>query len=210
MNRHVVMRLLLVLSVLMFVVPAARAQDRVGVINVGLVYAQLRESESIRVAFATRAQEVRNAEQTLQAKLQQLVTERDTLYRPGTPEHNQRTFDIAKQQSEGQFQIQFQQSELIGGYRTQTNQLFQKIYTATEAVAKERGFTVVVADAQPLISAEEVARLNPQEFVALLASARSVIYRADDVDLTNAVLTKMNAEYESAGAATQPATTPTP
>lgn len=187
------------------------AQDRVATVNVGAVVFGLEEFKALQGQWNVKVREITAEDEKLKTELQTLLSQRDNTTRPGTPEHDKLTLDLLRKRNEGQFNLQIKQSQLGAMQKQQIASLFEKVYAAVGDVAKEKNYTMVVADIRPGLNEQAVNEMNTQQFIGFALSSRTVLYANDNANLSDEVLAKMNADY-AAGAPAAPAapTTPTP
>lgn len=174
----------------------AAAQTRVAVASLQQIFAELQETKDIRARFQGRIQELENQRRQIGEELQRLQRERDDLYRPGSPEFNQRNRDLFLRARQAEAGFEFEQSELIRQQKQQSVQLVEKIVTSIGAYAAEQGIQIVLSTIRPQLSDEEFNRLTPEQ-VAVVLNQRNPLYASPDLDIGNQIIARMDAAYRA-------------
>ncbi len=73
--------------------------------------------------------------------------------------------------------------------------VYEGIVTATSTIAKQDGYDLVLVDDTGI----ETPEVGGIKAVSAPILSRQILYRTDEIDITQAVLTKMNADFESGG-----------
>jgi hypothetical protein len=117
----------------------------------------------------------------------------------------------AKADSSGAAQtVQQQQMLRVKMARTQARQLtrgYEQIHAAVTAVAKERGFDVVMVAGSPELTYG--AEMNEPQTLAGLIFEHNVLYVSDEIDITAEVIGRVNKGYKSPGDSTPRPALPT-
>jgi Skp family chaperone for outer membrane proteins len=186
----------------------AAAQSKVAVASLQQIFSELQETKDIRSRFQGRIQELENQRRQVGEELQRLQRERDDLYRPGSPEFNQRNRELFLRARQAEAGFEFEQSELIRQQKQQSVQLVDKIVTSIGAYAAEQNIQIVFSTIRPQLSEEEFNRLTPEQ-VAVVLNQRNPLYSSPDLDIGNQIIARMDAAYR-ANPTPAPAPTPEP
>jgi len=179
--------------------PAAGSASHIGIVDLRLVYTTIQETadsnRGLRGMQDALDLKIKQDKEDLQA-LQDKITKD---YKPGTDAHEKAMEDFDTKS------LQFQQEEQaskIKMVRTQGKQLVQaynEIKDAVAEMAKKKGLELVLVktgqDAPP--NAADIA--NP-ETLGNLIFGRNVLYTADNIDLSQDVITALDAAYKAGGA----------
>jgi len=109
----------------------------------------------------------------------------------GSKEHEQRLNEVQRLTIERQAYLQFQDALAMREHRNLTKEMYEEILAMVAAVAKERGYDLVLYRESEPLSAEG------QEIVRQIQS-RKVLYASEKIDLTETVLGRLNQAYKAA------------
>jgi Skp family chaperone for outer membrane proteins len=118
----------------------------------------------------------------------------------GSKEFEQRFNEVQRLTIERTAYLQFQDALAMRDHRNLTKEMYDEIMAMIGAVAKERGYEVVLARENEPLNME-----NTQEMLRQIGS-RKVLYAASSVDLTESIMVRLNQNYKAVKAA--PATKP--
>lgn len=176
----------------------ARAQQggsaeatRVAVVNMQEVITQSKQQQTFQSANAAKGQQLVAEEKTRRDEIAKLATELDPLVAGSAAWLNKRDQIQQKQIAlEVWVRVAEQNSQL--DLARQYAQAYQAATDAAEAIAKAQGYDVVLQSS----GLPDLMTLNIQQLQGVV-QGRKVIYGADEVDITQAVLGRMNAEYDN-------------
>ena len=187
--------------------PAANAQQRIAVVHISDVVSNMAEAKAAsknglghkndaEIERGRREQEI----QKMQGDLNQL--------KGGSPQWNDVRNQLEDKQMMYQVWLKKTQVTLDRAAKDDLKKLFDHVNEATQQIAMEQHFNLVLADAP-----EEVGpnndQLTFQQYGALL-SQRVVMFADKTVDITQDVLTRVDALYAKQQGATAPAPMSTP
>ncbi|HQY87868.1 MAG TPA: OmpH family outer membrane protein, partial [Tepidisphaeraceae bacterium] len=109
---------------------------------------------------------------------------------------------ILKKQNEGNFQLQLAKAMLNGLQKQAVNALYAKVRTTVESVAKEEGYTLVINNLIPQITEQAVNEMNINQFLSFILQSSTIMYSDPSINITEKVLTKLDAEYSDTAPAT--------
>ena len=101
---------------------------------------------------------------------------------------------ITKSLYEFQAWQQIEQQNLLRDQRTFLIELYGEIDLAVAAIAKSAGYDLVLFDTP----SPDFDKLNPEQLVQVIGNRR-VVYRSEDVNITKAVLAKLDVDYQNRG-----------
>jgi Skp family chaperone for outer membrane proteins len=188
--------LLALFSVLSLVAGTAQAQDvpRVAICNPGKVFDGLTERKAIQDQLVAKRNELQAQAKQKQDAIDQLKVTRDG-YDPKSAKYeeaNQRLLEMAIQFDSW---AKIQEQSLAGLEKTKVNGLYDKITSAVKALAEEKKIDLVIAAQDPQI---DINKVTADQLRAVLMT-RNIMYsndKKDNVDITDAVIAKMNKEYK--------------
>jgi Skp family chaperone for outer membrane proteins len=110
----------------------------------------------------------------------------------GTPPFRAKQEELERKTFEFDFWLQWQRDRLQRERALQTANLYRKILESIGRVAKDHNFDVVMFKEKP----PEFGTAREDE-IATRIQIRKVLWSAEDLDLTSAVLTRMNNEWRN-------------
>lgn len=189
----------LVLASLFCFAPLARAQQAAPKIvsaNMQKVFADSQERKDLEARLKTRGQAAQADQQAAQTKLRDLQSKRDQ-YRPGSPEYEKAQSDFSRAAVEAQVASTVTQAELIREQKKATRQIVDKMVAAVQALATERGYTLVlVQNLPPELPEDQMERMTIEQLNQYLG-VRTILYVAPEADITGEVVARLDAAYKS-------------
>ena len=91
---------------------------------------------------------------------------------------------------------------LNGQQKQAVNALYAKVRTTVESVAKEEGYTLVINNLIPQITEQAVNEMNINQFLSFILQSSTIMYSDPSINITEKVLTKLDAEYSDTAPAT--------
>ncbi|MFQ5425364.1 MAG: OmpH family outer membrane protein [Phycisphaerae bacterium] len=169
--------------------------NRTAVIDIVRVF-----NESLQIRDLNERMRRQTGEYSTEAKQRQAALadaqSRLGAFKPGTKEYDNLRKEMIRMNVEFRAWADVTEADLEQQRFEWTRIVYEKTMQAAEQVAKAQGYDVVVQ--QTTFDASEM----PEQSVQALRMAiqrRIVIYRTDEVDITNQVLARMDADYRSAG-----------
>jgi|GEM_PF-6816718 len=192
---------LVVTATLTFATPSF-AQDKMAIVDVAIVMTKAKEFDSLKNGWTVKGKDLENEEAKLKNDLATLQSQRDATMKMGSPEFDKMTLDILKKQNEGNFQLQLAKAMLNGQQKQAVNALYAKVRTTVESVAKEEGYTLVINNLIPQITEQAVNEMNINQFLSFILQSSTIMYSDPSINITEKVLTKLDAEYSDTAPAT--------
>jgi Skp family chaperone for outer membrane proteins len=174
----------------------ARGQEAASPIRVATVvpariFVQLEETAAQQQRLNARRRTFEAEQQQRAERLEELRLARDQL-RSGHDQWEQRHQELMQAMAEFQTWANMQQLEAQRMQKQQMTGLFDKIQQGIAEVSRQRGIHLVIAE--PDIP--HIDMVNPDE-LRMLLNQRNVLYAADQVDITDDVVTHMNEQYRA-------------
>jgi Skp family chaperone for outer membrane proteins len=175
--------------------PAASApalgQTRVGVCDVVQIFSSYDRAKDMTDKLEKRRQAIQAENQTKAKDLDAINVELEGL-KPGSDEYEKRFNDKARMTADLDSWQNLQKALLLRDHERLTREMYQEINDAIARVAKERDLQIVLfRDQAELVSADS------GDIMRQIASRR-VLYYDGRLDVTDAVLLRLNEAYRSA------------
>ncbi len=171
------------------------APTKTAVANAGKVFTEIREKKDWEQKMATDSKTIQDTAFQKQQKIKSLTDQRDNL-RADSPQYADKNKELQAAKIDLEVWAQIQQGDMQRQNKVQTKALFDKIVNAVAEVATAKGIDLVVADQHPDVPDDFMEKANLDQVRALLAQ-RNVLYSAPQVDITQDVITAMDAKYTS-------------
>jgi len=189
---------LIVLSVMMLIGAGVGAQGlaaarptKVAVVDVLKVFNGLQEKTQVEADIRTRGERLRNEEEARRKELNDLQTDLQLLA-TDTPAYAQKTEQIKAKVIELQVWSRINADNLQAESSIQLANIYRKMLETIGRVAKENQYDLVIYKEQQADFANAKA-----ETINQLIQIRKLLWSADDLDLTDQVITRMNNEYKN-------------
>lgn len=180
-------------AVSMFAVNHAHAQtSSVAVVDVQKAFDSLREKTTIEAELQTKADQVRQEDEQRKNAIKGLQEDLQILA-PGTAAYENKQEELERAVLDRQVWLNFQQSKLNRERAVRIENIYKKMIETIGRVATSSGYKVV------LFKEPEVRFTNVQkpEQISALIQVRKVLWAADELDLTDQVIQRMNNEFQN-------------
>lgn len=187
--------------------PAAPAANdhrlAIGVVKTLKILRAMHESKKLEDDIRAKAGEFDNEQKQRTAKLQEMQKQRDETYKPGSEQWTGQTVAIDKADAELQVWTELRRRELERMRKDGLKALYDHIGVAAAEVAQQLHLDLIIADQSPEIG-PDMEKVNSGQLQALLA-ARAVLYADKNADITEEVLTRVEANFKSTNPSAGPA-----
>ncbi|QDU72881.1 OmpH family outer membrane protein [Mucisphaera calidilacus] len=163
----------------------------VAVVDIQRVFAASAEKSDLEAEITQRAEALQQEGNALKERISKMRNGLDML-EPGSPSHRskveeiqQATFEAENWRKWEQQKLQFQNARII-------KRLYASTVDAVEDVADQNGIDLVFFREPDLQERYE----NPQQATAQV-QLRKLLWATDDVDITDAVISRMNLNYQN-------------
>lgn len=147
-------------------------------------------NEMIRKRTDDVTQEATQRKKVIEDKREQL-----SAFQPGTPDHETRRKDLMRLNIDANVWLKFTEEEVENQKFEWTRVIYEKAVKAAAELAQQRGHLMVIqkVDFKPdeIEASVQALRRMIQE--------RTVVYGASEIDITDDVIRKLDAEYEAGG-----------
>ncbi len=177
-------------------VDAQSAADKtaVAVVDLDEVIKGSKQFQALQSEQQSRVTARENEAKGKQAELEKLKADLDLLA-PGTSAHESKTQELLEKAAAAQGWNSVSQQLEASRRAREFLALYEAANKASAAVAQDRGIDVVLSTGQ-LPDMAQLARAEAQQIMAILQN-RKVIYSKDAVNLTQAVVSRMNADFDA-------------
>lgn len=170
---------------------AATAGERIAVANVSRIFNEMQETKDLKEQLEAKRQELATQEKEKRGAIKEMDDHLHNI-KPDSPQYKEdiQKLDNAMANLESWGKVVRLEAER--DQKMTMRNLFDKIKTAVANIAKQQGFDVVLAD-----QGGEFPNLEQVNFDQLRAyiNQQSVLYAAKGVDISDAVLTLLDANY---------------
>ncbi|UCG15506.1 MAG: OmpH family outer membrane protein [Phycisphaerales bacterium] len=172
------------------VASASDAADstNVAVINLSVVFDRYRLTKDLEAKFTTRQ---RQMEGEAQKQRDEIEVKRQALasFKPGTDDYDTRRDEITKMVIEYQIRTEVKKEQLRESHKQWLLKIYQDVRGAVAAVAKEDGVDLVLTYEEVTADAPDSKALRQQLLL------EKVFYFGEKLDLTEKVISRVNADY---------------
>jgi Skp family chaperone for outer membrane proteins len=173
--------------------PAAKPRDgHIGVVRIADAMNRFTQSADLEAVFREAALQI-DAEN---GKRQEVLSQRAAelaRFNAGTPERHTRERELVRLQAEFEIHARLSAAELDRQQRLWLGRTYQRVSSAAADLARDRDLDAVFVIRPPEFDAPDVNALKQQIVL------REVLYARDALDLTDAVLGRLNADYAARG-----------
>ncbi|MEK7710383.1 MAG: OmpH family outer membrane protein [Planctomycetota bacterium] len=185
-------------------VQLASASPNIAVVNVATVSEKYQKTSDLEAQFDALRKRLGQERDAMKDKLDRANRSLQEELKPGTEEYRLRKKEIAMLEAELQWFIDNEGQKVEKGLAESLRSIFDDIQSAVREVAEEQGVEIVLAaDKLPGDSPDSPAQAR--QMILL----QKVLYWKPEVDLTDAVIARLNKNYKpTAGAAPAAAENP--
>src|SRR5688500_2952920 len=158
----------------------AVAQVNIAIVNPGRVFQEMQETKDLKAKLEIDRKTLEGEVQQRQQKVKDLQAARDLL-KQDSPQYQQADQAFMTAAIEFDTWSKITQATLQGQQKQQLKTLFDKIVAATQEVAQQKGFDLVVADQRPEMP-ENLQAITVEQLRAMLNS-RNILFSSEKVDL---------------------------
>jgi Skp family chaperone for outer membrane proteins len=200
-NTEIIMNRILfpamVLALLLGPVAATQAQaTKIAVVNPIRVFKTVKENEAVSRRLEGEMRSLSESVRAKQETARQIKTELDTL-KPDSPQYAEKRQQMIRAAGAAKMEQELAKLQANTLEVTGTLALHDKISAAVAEVAKEKGVDLVIVQLNPEVPASGEGLTTNQLNELLLR--RNVVYAGPNVDITDAVIAKMDAQFAAAG-----------
>lgn len=174
--------------------PAGGAhQLNIGVVNTTRVLDRMTEIKKLKSDYRARQITLNQQAQQKDMELQEMQKHRDNNVKPGSQQWKDETAAIFKKRAEMEVWLQTSKLEDDQFYKENLKAVYDHLNQATAQVAEAQHLDLVIADAMPEIGPDLDNATREQ--LQMLLAARAVLYANKKADITEDVLTFVEANF---------------
>ena len=176
--------------------PGPATAMKVAVVNVPVVSERYLKTSYLESQFETRRLELAGQRDALKENMDRTKRSLQEELKPGTEEYAKRVKQYAMMEAEMQWMVESQGRQVEAELANSLRLIFRDIQTAIAEVADARHIDVVLAaDQLPEVSPQATSQARQQIVL------QKVLYWRPGVDLTDAVVARLNTTFEKSRAA---------
>jgi len=170
----------------------AFAPTKVAVVSIADVSEKYQRTTDLEAYFDGLRQQFQKQRDAQKDKIERMTKALQEELKPGTPEFRERAKQTAMMDAELKWFVESEGQRLEEGLKASLRGIFDDIQAVVREVAEQRGIDVVVAsDRLPPQPPESPNQLRQQILL------QKVLYWSPKVDLTEEVIQRLNARYQS-------------
>ncbi len=186
------------------VLPLVGQQDasgsvRVAVVNVPAVSEKYLKTTDLETEFEKLRQTFNQQREALQSRIDRTAQSLQEELKPGTEEHWERRKQLAMLDAELQVFVESEGQKIESRIASSLRAIFDDILAATREIALERGIDIVLATDQLPKNVPDSSTQARQQIML-----QKVLHWSPRVDLTDDVITRVNAKYKAPSSSAPP------
>jgi len=172
--------------------PAAPANTRLAVCDIVLVFNNYQKSKDLTAELNESRSKLQAEKKQREEAIERLRLQLEALT-VGQPEYEKRLGEMQKMVLELKVWEQYEETLLMRRHHRLTEEMYEELLTALGEVAHEQGYSVVLYTNRNRIESQNSAEL------ARAIESRKVLYNDPSLDITDAVLARLNQKYRASG-----------
>jgi len=168
---------------------AVASSGPVGVCNVGEILNNCQKTKDLTMTLKKQSIEVQNEAKKRKEEIKNLAKALEKLA-PGSEAYALAEAEVQRRTFQSEAWLKFEQDKSMRKHRKLTREIYSDVQKAVNAVAKQRGFKVVLHQQRGALQARRVADMFRE------ISLRTVVYSDQTVDITASVLSALNKAYQ--------------
>lgn len=178
-----------------FAAGSAQGSTKAAVVNIPLVSEKYAKTAALEAQFEGVRKKINQDRDALKDKIERAKRSAQEELKPGTEDFRQRLKEIALMEAELQWFTETEGQKVERGLSESLKSIFSDIQTAIREVAQEKGLDMVLAaDQLPPETPDSPAQVRQHILL------QKVLFWSPSVDITQDVITRLNANYKSASA----------
>jgi Skp family chaperone for outer membrane proteins len=174
---------------------AAQNAPRIAIANTAKILNDLQETKDLNQKIANDLKALDAERVAKQQKVTDLQAQRDQL-KPDAPMWADKNKEWLQARIDFEIWAQLQQVNLQTQQKMQMRALFDKITQTVAEVAVSKNIDLVIAEQRVEIP-DNLEQLNPDQLKAIIGQRNVLFANSTSVDITNDVITAMDAKYKS-------------
>jgi Skp family chaperone for outer membrane proteins len=175
---------------------SASAQDKIRTVNPGKIFNDMQETKDLKQKITAQSQALNNEQKAREQDLQDSQKRRD-LFKPESEDYTKANNELLTKAINFKAWQEITRNNLQSEQKTQMVRLFAKIEAATAEVAKAENIDLVVVEQRgDMPDPNVLMQLNADQVRALI-NQRNVMFSNGKLDITDAVLKKVDENYKA-------------
>ena len=170
----------------------AQNAQKIAVANPSTILTNLQETKDMQSRLDQEKKSLSNIELDKRAKIKDLTSARDAL-KPDAPQYAEKNKDLQAAQVDLEVWGRIMQADGQRTFKQQLKALYDKVTAGIAEVAAEKKIDLVIAEIKPEIP-DNLEQVNPDQLRALMTQ-RNVLFVSSQLDITNDVISAMDAKY---------------
>lgn len=171
----------------------------IGVVNVYKVFHNMQETKKSDADFRAQNEQLVQQQKQKEAEIQDLAKRRGD-FKPGSAQWQDVTNQIDQKSAELEAWTRVKKTQSERMFKQNMKTLYDHIAQATAEVAQQQHLNLVIADQSPEFIGPNLDAVTTQRLDEIL-SARAVLYADKKADITDDVLTRVEADFANANRA---------
>lgn len=183
---------LALIAALCVAIPARAQETRIAIANPAKIFAEMSETKALKEKMEKDRQGLEQEEKDRVAAVESARAARINL-KPDSPQYADKNKEILEKGIQLQVWRELQKADLQRQQKLQMKTLFDKIALAIADVAQQKGYSLVIAELRTEFP-DDLDAISVEQLRALI-NQRDVLYAAKGVDISELVITDLNAKY---------------
>ena len=173
------------------------AATKVAVVNLGKVFTSLQQTKDVKAKVEADQRNLKGMVDQHQQDLLTMRQQRDSTLKPDSPQYDDMTQQLEQKTIQYETELKIKQVDLQRGQARQLKGIYDLIQSTVSDVAKQRGYELVITESNPDFP-PNAGDLTPDQMSQLI-NQRNMLYVSPSVDLSNEVVTALDAKYRASG-----------
>jgi Skp family chaperone for outer membrane proteins len=186
---------LLLVTALAENVHAQASVAKVAIANPVKIFNDIQETKDLRTKMESDGKVLEDQRQQRALKLRDLQQERDNL-KSDSPAYAAKNQELLEKTIEFRSWFELTQLNIQRQQKMQIKALYDKITNTIAQVANQRGIELVLAEQRPELPEGDIDKVDINQLRAILGQ-RNVLFNSALVDISDAVVTAMDANYKA-------------
>jgi Skp family chaperone for outer membrane proteins len=175
--------------------PSVASAQKVAIANTARILNDIQETKDLNQKISNDLKALDAERQLRQQKVTDAQAARDQL-KPDAPSWGEKNNEFLRLRIEFEIWAQMQQLNLQTQQKQQMKILFNKITQSVSEIATQKGIDLVLAE-QKVEIPENLDQINVDQLKAVIGQRNVLFVNSSTVDITNDVITAMDAKYKS-------------
>lgn len=175
--------------------PSVASAQKVAIANTARILNDIQETKDLNQKISNDLKALDAERQLRQQKVTDAQAARDQL-KPDAPSWGEKNNEFLRLRIEFEIWAQMQQLNLQTQQKQQMKILFNKITQSVSEIATQKGIDLVLAE-QKVEIPENLDQINVDQLKAVIGQRNVLFVNSSAVDITNDVITAMDAKYKS-------------